>query len=70
MKITDARDATLPFIQQYQKNEAVRGPNVAGSSQGSLVPEEKVDISNQAKEYRFIKELVDKAPEIREEKVR
>lgn len=70
MKITDGRDATLQFIQQYQKNEAVRGPNVAGAPQGSLLPEEKVDISSRAKEYQAIKELVDKAPEVREEKIR
>jgi negative regulator of flagellin synthesis FlgM len=70
MKITDGRDATLQFIQQYQKNEAARGPNVAGAPQGSLLPEEKVDISSRAKEYQAIKELVDKAPEVREEKIR
>jgi len=70
MKITDGREATLPFIQQYQKNDPPRGPNGAGSPQASLMPEERVDISSHAKEYRAIKELVDKVPEVREEKVR
>jgi negative regulator of flagellin synthesis FlgM len=34
------------------------------------MPEEKVALSAQAKEYRAVKELVDKTPEIREEKIR
>ncbi len=70
MKITDGREATLPYIQQYQKNDAPRGVNTPGTTQGSLMPEEKVDLSAQAKEYRAVKELVDKTPEIREEKIR
>ena len=69
MKITDGREATLPYIQQYQKNEAPRGANASDATQNPLMPEEKVALSAQAKEYRAVKELVDKAPEIREEKI-
>ncbi len=69
MKITEGRDSTLQLIQQYQKNEAARGVSGKGAIQGSSIPEEKVDISNQAKEYGQIKGIVDGSPEIREEKI-
>ena len=69
MKITDSRDATLQLIQQYQKNEAAKGPAGKSGSPAVLVPEEKVAISDQAREFRDIKAIVDAMPDILEEKV-
>lgn len=68
MKISDVKDVTTLMVQQYQKGEGVKQTSDKQAS-GYNPPEEKVDLSTQAKDIQLAKKVLDSLPEIREEKV-
>ena len=70
MKVSDIKDLNAQMIQSYQRAENV-APAVdkqAGSAP-AVKPEEKVNLSTQAKEIQQAKVAVSQSSDIREEKV-
>jgi negative regulator of flagellin synthesis FlgM len=70
MKISDLKDANAQMIQQYQKG----GDNTQVSSDKQAVsaaikPEEKVNLSSQAKDIQQAKNVLNQLPDVREAKV-
>jgi len=71
MKVSDIKDVNTQKIQQYQRNENVAPATdkQVGSSAAAVKPEEKVNLSTQAREIQQAKVEVSKAPDVREQKV-
>ena len=70
MKVSDIKDVNAQMIQQYQRNDNVTSADKqAGSGAQAVKPEEKVNLSTQAKEIQQAKVEVSKAPDVNEEKV-
>ncbi|HOK06380.1 MAG TPA: flagellar biosynthesis anti-sigma factor FlgM [Syntrophales bacterium] len=69
MKVSDSRDSLLQVIQQYQRGEAVKAASEKGAQPPGALREERVDISEKAREFSDIKAALKDRPEVREEKV-
>jgi negative regulator of flagellin synthesis FlgM len=73
MKISDAsKDLTAQLVQQYQKNDNYVAANANSDKQAvatAVRPEEKVDLSTQAKDIQQAKNALSAVPDIREGKV-
>ncbi|MDZ4165562.1 MAG: flagellar biosynthesis anti-sigma factor FlgM [Smithellaceae bacterium] len=68
MKISHYDDTMTQAVQQYQKTDQVSS-ETAKKVKADVAPQEQVDLSTQAKEFRQIKGLVTNQPEVREDKV-
>jgi negative regulator of flagellin synthesis FlgM len=67
--ITTIKDTTAQGIHPYQKSDPVRNEGDKPVSGGSAVAAERVDLSDKAKEFQRIRKILDKVPDVREEKV-
>jgi len=69
MKISDVKDITAVMVQQYQRsdNQAAGAEKPNNNTAGK--PEEKVDLSTQAKEIQQARIALSRLPDVREEKV-
>ena len=67
--ISKVKDGSAQMIHQYQKIDAVKTENEKSSVSGNPLATERVDLSSEAKDIQKIKEILDQAPEVREEKV-
>ena len=66
--ISKVNDTSAQLIQQYQKNEFTK--NEADKQVGAQsAVTEKISLSIEAKDIQRIKQILDQAPDIREEKV-
>jgi len=71
MKISDVKDINVQLVQQYQKNDNYAANNSDKRAVNAAAnPEEKVDLSTQAKDIQQAKNALSKVPDVREEKVR
>ena len=68
--ITKIKDATAQGIQQYQKSDPVRNEGDKSVGGGATVATERVDLSAKAKEFQRIRQILDRTPDVREDKVR
>jgi negative regulator of flagellin synthesis FlgM len=72
MKISDVnKDLTSQVVQQYQKSDNYVGNANSDKQTVSVAarPEEKVDLSTQAKDIQQAKSALSAVPDVREEKV-
>lgn len=67
--ITAIKDTTAQGIQQYQKNEPATNEGDKGVAGGTTLATERVDLSAKAQEFQRIQQMMDKIPDVREEKV-
>lgn len=67
--ITTIKDTTAQGIQQYQKSDQVRNEGDKPVSGGATIATERVYLSDKAKEYQQIRQVVDETPDVREGKV-
>lgn len=68
MKVSDIRNPVSEVIQQYKVNDKTTAE--AGKQvRNGTVPEEKVSLSDRARDTQRIKQAIDKLPDVREEKV-
>lgn len=66
--ISKIKDTATPSIQPYQKNEPAK--NEADKQTGaSPAVTEKVNLSTRARDIQQIRQILDKTPDIREDKV-
>jgi len=69
MKISETRNQATEVVQQYKANEkaaTAHGKQVSGNA----APEEKVSLSDRAKDIQQAKKTIDQLPDVREEKVK
>lgn len=67
--ISKVKDASIPLIQQYQKNDLAR--NEADKSLAVVAAAgEKVSLSSKAKDIQQIRQILDDIPDVREDRVR
>lgn len=68
MKISDRKDTLFIVMNQYQKVEGTKipGERCATASAG---PEEKVNISEKAREFTDIKNIINSLPDVKKEKI-
>lgn len=69
MKIADKGNTPISVIQQYQKNEDSKVAVYKQAPQPEVNPEEKVSISKESRDAGMMREIINKLPDIREEKV-
>jgi len=69
MKIADKGNAPISIIQQYQKNEDPRAAVYKQAPQSEVNTEEKVSISKESRDAGLMRGIINKLPDIREEKV-
>lgn len=69
MKVSDIKDVSTQYIQQYQRNESA-APAAEKQAAAQTKTTEKVDLSTMAKDIQKAKVEVSKLPDVREEKVR
>ena len=69
MKISDIKDINAQMVQQYQKNDNYAANSDKRAANTAAKPEEKVDLSTQAKDIQLAKNALSKLPDVREEKV-
>lgn len=70
MKISDVKDINAQMVQQYQKNDNYAANSDKRTVNVAAKPEEKVDLSTQAKDIQQAKNALSKVPDVREETVR
>jgi negative regulator of flagellin synthesis FlgM len=69
MKISKVDDAAVQALQQYQKVDKVQNESRT-KVDGNAAPEEKVDLSNRARDIQQLRDAVNQLPDVREDKVR
>lgn len=69
MKISDVKDITAAMVQQYQKSDNQTAVTEKASNHTAGKPEEKVDLSTQAKEIQQAKIALSRLPDVREQKI-
>jgi negative regulator of flagellin synthesis FlgM len=69
MKISKVDDAALQALQQYQKIDKVQRDSNR-QVEGGAVPEEKVNLSDKARDIQQLRDAVNQLPDVREDKVR
>jgi negative regulator of flagellin synthesis FlgM len=69
MKISDVKDISAQMVQQYQKNDNYVANTDKQASNAAAKPEEKVDLSTQARDIQLAKNALSKLPDVRDEKV-
>ena len=69
MKVSDIKDVSTQYIQQYQRNESAAQAAEKQAAAASKTTE-KVDLSTMARDIQKAKVEVSKLPDVREEKVR
>jgi len=69
MKVSDIKDINAQMVQQYQKNDSYVAASDKRAVNAAVNPEEKVDLSTQAKDIQQVKNALTKVPDVREEKV-
>lgn len=69
MKLSNINEVTAQMIREYQRNETVRTESERQVS-GNVAPEERVDLSTTAREVQRARSEVERAPDVREERVR
>lgn len=67
--ISKIKDAATPVIQQYQKSELAKHEADKQLAASSALTE-KVQLSSRAKDIQQIKQIVDQASDLREDKIR
>jgi negative regulator of flagellin synthesis FlgM len=69
MKISKVDDAAVQALQQYQKVDKVQNES-RPKVDGNAAPEEKVNLSNKARDIQQLRDAVSQLPDVREDKVR
>jgi len=69
MNINNTKGISAKQIQQYEQNESLKKGKTSQEEIPSSIPQEKVELSDTAKEMQQIKNAVDEIPDIRESKV-
>ena len=70
MKISDVnKDITAQVVQQHQRNDNYAANSDKRAITAAARPEEKVDLSTQAKDIQQAKNALSTVPDIREQKV-
>lgn len=69
MKISDVKDVSSQMVQQYQKNDNYIANSDKQATGATIIAEEKVDLSTQAKDIQQIKNTLSQLPDVREEKI-
>jgi len=70
MKIDNTKGFSAKQIQQYEKNESLMKEKVAqDAGPAAAIPQEKVDLSDTAREIQQMKNALNEIPEVRESKV-
>jgi negative regulator of flagellin synthesis FlgM len=68
--ITNIKDSTSQLIQQYQNSSPVKNaPDKSVADGTTTVSAEKVDLSSKAKDYQRIRQILERTPEVRQDKV-
>lgn len=71
MKIGDYKDVVYEAVHRYHRNESVTGVSDKKDQAGTpSIPEEKVHLSDRAKEFNEMKKLIESQPEVRDDLVR
>jgi len=69
MNINNTKGISAKEIQQYMMNESLgKGKDVQGDKP-AVIPQEKVDISDKAREIQQTTNAMNEIPDVREEKV-
>ena len=66
--ISKIKDTATPLIQQYQKNEPAKNEADKQTAVSPAVTE-KVNLSTRARDIQQIRQILDKTPDVREDKV-
>jgi len=70
MNINNTKGFSAKQIQQYEKNESLMKGKVAQDDRpAAAIPQEKVDLSDTAREIQQIKNTLNEIPDVRESKV-
>jgi len=70
MKISDAGNSATELISQYKINEEKADSRNEKQAANSVVPEDKVSLSSMARDIQRAEKIIEKLPDVREEKVR
>ncbi|MCX7817062.1 MAG: flagellar biosynthesis anti-sigma factor FlgM [Syntrophales bacterium] len=71
MKIGDYKEIVPDAVQRYHKNESVAGASEKKEQVGAYpLPEERVSLSDRAKEFNEMKKLIESQPEVRDDLVK
>jgi negative regulator of flagellin synthesis FlgM len=69
MKVSDVKDITAQMVQQYQKSDSYVANSDKQTTNVAVQPEEKVDLSTQARDIQQAKNALSSLPDVREQKV-
>lgn len=69
MKVSETRNQLHELLQQQQAAEKTSQGRENRSVSGSVAPEEKVTLSERAREIQQVRQAVEALPDVREEKV-
>ncbi|SEM35699.1 anti-sigma-28 factor, FlgM family [Syntrophus gentianae] len=69
MNINNSNGISSKDIQQYMMNESLGKGKDVKEDKSAVIPQEKVDISNKAREIQQINSAMSEIPDVRDEKV-
>lgn len=69
MKISETGNHITDFVSQYKINEEKSNSEPEKQVADNLIPEEKVSLSSAARDIHQARKVVEKLPDVREEKI-